>query len=351
MNLVLFHRVNSYVLWSLENKLLLKRGKRHECTVLLLQIFNHELFMALFISDSSIYSGLIFLFIMFAIRKQGASAGDRVYGLLFILNPNGDGTLLNLAVESVRNGHAVPKITLDDNSTDVSIVEEDPVLVYEKALHMAFLEAKLKNIGIHSLNALVRNIKSAGDDFQVLELVEKSSKLCDGGALSCVIEHIFDGSKLRVLVTDSSMAKAGLQYAYFTLIVAGITSPRMGNPRSDPPLESEPLAEESREFVESRLLQRELKIMLYGLDKPGLCAVGSPLHPRGNIAVELLKNGLARMCDWSSRLMNPLDLPAMRVAENSAKVSITPIYQLSYMNLNLSMHELLLLHTHDVLFQ
>lgn len=196
------------------------------------------------------------------------------------------------------------------------------MLDYEHALHAAFLEAKSKNAGIHSTNAIVRTIKSAGDDFQVLELVEKSSKLCDGGAVTCVIEHIFDGSKLRVLVTDDAMAKAGFQYAYFTLIIAGITSPRMGNPRSDPPVENEPLADESRDFVESRLLQRELKVMLYGLDKPGLCAVGSPLHPRGNIAVELLKNGLARMCDWSSRLMNPLDLPAMRVAENSAKVSI-----------------------------
>jgi staphylococcal nuclease domain-containing protein 1 len=200
-------------------------------------------------------------------------------------------------------------------------MEDDPVLEYEKALQSALQEAKAKNVGIHSSNPLVRTLKSAGEDFQVLELVEKSNKLCDGGAVTCLIEHVFDGSKLRVLVTDASMAKAGLQYAYYTLIIAGITSPRMGNPRADPPVESEPLADDAREFVESRLLQRELKVILYGLDKPGLCAVGSPLHPRGNIAVELLKNGLARMCDWSSRLMNPLDLPAMRVAENAAKVS------------------------------
>jgi len=244
-----------------------------------------------------------------------------VYGLLFLPDPRGDGSLINLAVESVRNGHAVPKITLDDTTDMTKGGEEDPVLDYEKALQSAFQEAKSKNAGIHSPNALVRTLKSAGEDFQVLELVEKSSKLCDGGTVTCVIEHIFDGSKLRVLVTDSSMAKAGLQYAYFTLLIAGVSSPRMGNPRLDPPLESEPFADEAREFVESRLLQRELKVALYGLDKPGLCAVGSPLHPRGNIAVELLKNGLARMCDWSSRLMNPLDLPAMRVAENSAKVS------------------------------
>jgi hypothetical protein len=36
----------------------------------------------------------------------------------------------------------------------------------------------------------------------------------------------------------------------------------------------------------------------------------------------ILKNGLARVSDWSARMMNPLDIPAFRVAENNAKVSM-----------------------------
>ena len=39
----------------------------------------------------------------------------------------------------------------------------------------------------------------------------------------------------------------------------------------------------------------------------------------GNIAVELLKVGLARLTDWSTRLMTPAAVPALRVAENAAK--------------------------------
>jgi len=35
--------------------------------------------------------------------KQGASAGDRVYGLLFMPSPADDGTKINLTVEAVRN--------------------------------------------------------------------------------------------------------------------------------------------------------------------------------------------------------------------------------------------------------
>ena len=50
-----------------------------------------------------------------------------------------------------------------------------------------------------------------------------------------------------------------------------------------------------------------------------MCAVGTIHHPAGNIAVELLKNGLAKMSDWSVRLMSPGDVPALRVAENNAK--------------------------------
>ena len=63
-----------------------------------------------------------------------------------------------------------------------------------------------------------------------------------------------------------------------------------------------------------------MKISLRGTDKSGICAVGTVLHPRGNMGVELLKNGLARVSDWSARMMNPLDIPAFRVAENNAKV-------------------------------
>jgi staphylococcal nuclease domain-containing protein 1 len=73
--------------------------------------------------------------------------------------------------------------------------------------------------------------------------------------------------------------------------------------------------------VELRLLHRELDITLHGTDKSGICAVGTVHHPRGNIAVELLKNGLAKMSDWSVRMMDPMDVPALRIAENGAKVS------------------------------
>lgn len=259
--------------------------------------------------------------VAFETRKQGATAGDRVYGLLFMPSPNGDDTKMNIAVEAVRVGHATPKVLIQAEDENAIAVEQDgdPVVEYERALNSALQEAKVNGVGVHSLSPLVRPIKNAGEEFQTLELIETVKKFCVGNTVTCVIEYIFDGSRFRVHVTDPELKEAGLQYANFTLILGGVASPRVGNPRLDPPTKSEPFADQARAFVEARLLHRELKIALHGTDKSGICAVGTVLHPRGNIGVELLKNGLARVSDWSARMMNPLDIPAFRVAENNAK--------------------------------
>lgn len=58
---------------------------------------------------------------------------------------------------------------------------------------------------------------------------------------------------------------------------------------------------------------------LHGTDKSGVCLVGTVHHPRGNIASEILKNGLGRISDWTIRMMSPGDVPPLRIAENSAK--------------------------------
>jgi staphylococcal nuclease domain-containing protein 1 len=255
--------------------------------------------------------------ITFETKKQGASAGDRVYGLLLLTDPE-TGKEISLNVESVRNGHATPKFL--ENENEGAEGEENGASDYETQLKTAYQEAKEARVGIHSDVPLVRTIRSAGTDFEALALVEKSQKLCQQAKVKCVIEYIFDGSRFRCQITDSQLADANLQYGSFTLLLAGVTSPRVGNPRATPPIESEPFSLEARQFVEVRLLQRELDITLHGTDKSGTCIVGTIHRPRGNIAVELLKNGLARMSDWSVRMMSPMDVPALRVAENQAKV-------------------------------
>ena len=238
-----------------------------------------------------------------------------------------DGNQMNLAVESVRRGHATPKVfgsvntAKNDADVDPAADLSDPVHDYETQLQDASQEAKAASVGVHGPSPLVRQLKNAGKEFETPTLIDKCKSACSGGTVKCVIEYVFDGSRYRVLVTDPALEPFGLQYASFTLILAGVACPRLGNSRISPPTESEPFAEEARDFVEVRLLQRELEIGLHGTDKSGTCAVGTIHHPRGNIGVELLKRGFGRVSEWSIRIMSPLDIPTFRVAESAAKSS------------------------------
>lgn len=226
------------------------------------------------------------------------------------------GNKSNLALECIRNGFATPKIYPNGDSEEDEN-PDDPVKMYERELIAVMEQAKEAKLGIHADVPLVRSITNAGEDFQTLHLVEKSKKLTSKGTVKCVIEYCFDGSRYRCHITDPELQD--LQYGNFTLLLGGVSAPRFGNPRQDPPTESEEFADEARQFVELRLLQRELEITLHGTDKSGVCAVGTIHHPRGNIAVELLKNGLAKISEWSVRMMDMNDVPALRMAENTAK--------------------------------
>jgi staphylococcal nuclease domain-containing protein 1 len=272
--------------------------------------------------------------VRFETRKQGASAGDRVYGWLYVTE-EGKEEPLHLAVECVRQGHATPKAIKHSSKSDDAVVSADAAATdpdtagedsYESMLLKAYGEAKEAGRGIHATATLplVRSLKNAGTDFAPIALVEHCQKIADQKRITCVIEYAFDGSRFRCLVTDPNVPE--FQYSTFTLLLAGVVCPRKGNPKLDPPIPSEPFSEEARQFVQSRLLQRELKVSLLGTDKSGGSAVGTIHHPAGNIAVELLKNGLARMADWSVRLMPVGEAPSLRIAENSAKRTLKGVW-------------------------
>ena len=63
------------------------------------------------------------------------------------------------------------------------------------------------------------------------------------------------------------------------------------------PYDKEEYCDEATYFVESRLLQREVKIILESVNNKNF--VGSVIHPNGNIAEALLTEGYAKCVDWS----------------------------------------------------
>lgn len=65
--------------------------------------------------------------------------------------------------------------------------------------------------------------------------------------------------------------------------------------------ESERYAEEARFFLESRLLQKDIEVILESVNNNNF--VGTIVHPQGNIAEALLRQGFARCVDWSLAVM------------------------------------------------
>lgn len=281
----------------------------------------------------------------FETRKQGAMASDRVYGVLYLpksdaSNGSGEPQMINLAIESVRLGLATPK--LFGNSSNggggadgEGAADEDNIDPYEQGLTDALREATNKGIGIHSQGrALVRDIKNANEGaFDLSDLV-KAVQASKNGTVKALIEYVFDGSRYRVQITDESPEYADFLYGTFTLILGGAMCPRVGNAKSEPPKPDEPLSQEARSFVELRLLNRELNISLHGSPETmQATGIGTIHHPRGDISLELLKRGLARVADWSARVL--LDAPkgcnsgimVMRKAANEAKESKLGIWK------------------------
>lgn len=121
--------------------------------------------------------------------------------------------------------------------------------------------------------------------------------------VKAIIEYVRDGSTVRLCLLPD--------YTPVTLMLSGIRCPGI---KQDG--ESEPFAEEARFFLESRLLQKDVEVILESVNNNNL--VGTILHPQGNIAEALLRQGFARCVDWSIAVMKS-GASTYRSAERAAK--------------------------------
>ncbi|KAJ1921848.1 hypothetical protein IWQ60_006657 [Tieghemiomyces parasiticus] len=146
-----------------------------------------------------------------------------------------------------------------------------------------------------------------------------------GRPLDAIVEQVREGSTLRVLVylPTKEHPKA---YQSLVLFLSGIKSPivRKGIPGMDDLVE--PHGEEAKYFVESRLLQRDVQIIVEGLAGTNQNFVGSVRHPAGNIAEVLLAAGLAKCVDWSLPMVTD-GSEKLRAAEAHARQSRLRIWK------------------------
>ncbi|XP_066257957.1 staphylococcal nuclease domain-containing protein 1 isoform X2 [Euwallacea similis] len=132
----------------------------------------------------------------------------------------------------------------------------------------------------------------------------------EGKRLKAVIEHVRDGSTVRAFLLPD--------FHYITVMVAGIRCNGFKldeQGKADP---SQKVAEEAKYIVESLLLQREVEIVLYSVNNSNNL-IGSIIHPKGNIAEKLVRDGFARCVDWSLAPLSSLDIQKLRSAESQAK--------------------------------
>lgn len=125
--------------------------------------------------------------------------------------------------------------------------------------------------------------------------------------IEAVIEHVRDGCTVRAFLLPD--------FYYVTIMLSGIKAPMFKTDDSGQQV-GEPFAEEAKFFVECRLLQREVKIIMEGVSNQNI--LGTVVHPNGNIAELLLKEGFARCVDWSMGVVSQ-GAENLRAAEKSAK--------------------------------
>uniref|UniRef100_A0A674MCE2 Staphylococcal nuclease domain-containing protein 1 n=1 Tax=Takifugu rubripes TaxID=31033 RepID=A0A674MCE2_TAKRU len=125
--------------------------------------------------------------------------------------------------------------------------------------------------------------------------------------VNAIIEHVRDGSVVRALLLPD--------YYLVTVMLSGVKCPVFRR-EADGTETPEPFAAEAKFFTESRLLQRDVQIILESC--PNQIILGTILHPNGNITELLLKEGFARCVDWSMAVYTQ-GAEKLRAAERSAK--------------------------------
>jgi len=127
-----------------------------------------------------------------------------------------------------------------------------------------------------------------------------------GKEIPAIVEHVRDGCTVRVFLIPT--------FEHLTLMLSGIKCPMLK--RENDKEMPEPYYDEAKFFTESRLLQREIKVLLESVSNQNF--IGTVIHPAGNISELLLREGFARCVDWSMAVLTK-GHEKLRAAEKFAK--------------------------------
>ncbi|KJE93940.1 hypothetical protein CAOG_04649 [Capsaspora owczarzaki ATCC 30864] len=183
--------------------------------------------------------------------------------------------------------------------------------ISEELVELQRIEAEAQAAGTGQWST--KEGEAAKHSRQVVWKVENSKALLEahqGKQVDAIIEQLRDASTVRVLLLPS--------HTHATIQLSGVKAPGFKRAEGSDKEEAEPFAEEARFFVECRLLQKDVKVVLEAVAPQPNTFVGSIIHPAGNIAEALLSEGLAKCNDKSIGLVS-VGREKYRAAEKSAK--------------------------------
>ncbi|KAI9903608.1 hypothetical protein N3K66_000137 [Trichothecium roseum] len=185
--------------------------------------------------------------------------------------------------------------------------ESEEILERLEKLRGLESSAKAENKGLWSGTGGIIEVQNdlGGPDF----MKQWKGKTVDG-----VIERVLSGDRLlvRLLLSDKKHVQP-------LTLLAGIRTPstERTQPSNGAVQPAEEYGNEAKDFTETRLLQRKIKVEIVGASPQGQL-VANIIHPRGNIAEFLLTEGLARCNDFHSTMLGE-KMAALRAAEKQAQ--------------------------------
>lgn len=216
---------------------------------------------------------------------ENEQSSDRAYGSVFL------GT--NAGAENLTHVLVSEGLASVRKNMSQAMIDKNPAL---QALIELEEKAKTENKGIWSGSPI-------GRPRNVSWVIEDPATFFQAHArkpLRAIVEFVRDGSAMQVQLMPIDGDPSD-KYYNFMVILSGIKTP--GSKMVDNQRVHDPFSLEAQFFVESRLLQREVTVILESLSNQMF--VGSILHPNGNIARFLLREGLAKCLEWNLAVVSP----------------------------------------------
>uniref|UniRef100_A0A7S3GBZ8 Uncharacterized protein n=1 Tax=Palpitomonas bilix TaxID=652834 RepID=A0A7S3GBZ8_9EUKA len=244
-------------------------------------------------------SNLIGKQVQFRIDGTHPTTG-RCFGSVYIAGPQGMECVTDILL---RNGF----VKMKDTERELTAEQVEMAALQSKA------EEEGRGMWIKEEGVSAKAVRPIPDEIEPAELL----KDVKGKQVPAIIEYFRDGSTFRAVLLPT--------FRNILVHLAGIKCP--GYARNDDGHDvAQPHADEAKYFIESRLLHREVRLELTGLDKMN-GFFGSIISPAGDISKELVRVGLAKVVDWSISFVSPQKAVDLRGADKVAKAQRLRIWK------------------------